>query len=615
MPASAGPELPFLPEARPDELLYSRVVRFHELIGGGPAKDTLARLFDNGFAICSSGLPNRIGALTAYFNNAESSDDILEQNTLLPYYRPFLNPVQVRVLRQNMMLSDARGMKSVVGLLASRLGAFNALRLCLHCMRADEREFGVAYWHRSHQAPGVLVCPIHGDPLLDASIMVSLSRHSLVLPRAAQGIANCTAGNFSEEVLAGLRELAAATSYVLDANLPNLGPARVRTVLLEQATSLGLVTGNGRVRQREFLRLFSARWKCLQDSSDPSLATVLGSTTWAESLLRKPRGSKHPLRHLLVALTLFPSAEAFLSACVNGDIAGSTCAEGATVPGTAQKGRERNRLAEEATKLVTQDGLSLRAAAANLGLDTTTVRLYVQSCNAEVQRRRKSIDEGLEKRISARLINGEAIADIARSLDVSYSSVWRVLACDPTLRASREDRIKSRQRNRFRVAWSEALKLRASNGLNAARKAQPAPYAWLYRNDRDWLIARNAEVQRKRAQRESRSADWSGRDVEFVMRLERAAEELAGRAGPPYRASSTRLARHAGISSFVDKKLSLLPRTRETLDRLSESVEAFQLRRMEYARQDFLAAGVEPAPWRINRAAGLRGKARLISTP
>lgn len=38
-------------------------------------------------------------------------------------------------------------------------------RACKDCMREDLKSERFAYWHKSHQLPGLVTCPLHGEPL------------------------------------------------------------------------------------------------------------------------------------------------------------------------------------------------------------------------------------------------------------------------------------------------------------------------------------------------------------------------------------------------------------------------------------------------------------------
>lgn len=49
-------------------------------------------------------------------------------------------------------------------------------------------------------------------------------------------------------------------------------------------------------------------------------------------------------------------------------------------------------------------------------------------------------------------------------------------------------------REETRSQWRSALQLESVVGPGAARAVEPRAYAWLYRNDRHWLLATNAEA-------------------------------------------------------------------------------------------------------------------------
>lgn len=39
-------------------------------------------------------------------------------------------------------------------------------RLCLSCVAEDLKHWDISYWHRCHQLPAVVLCPLHDEPLL-----------------------------------------------------------------------------------------------------------------------------------------------------------------------------------------------------------------------------------------------------------------------------------------------------------------------------------------------------------------------------------------------------------------------------------------------------------------
>lgn len=607
MAQDANPELPALPTGFSGELLFSRVARFHVLSGGGPDKETTSRLFGSRFAVTASGLPNRLQALCSYFGERETAHAIADESTLYPYYRPFLPEDRADELLSAMLGADARGLKSRLGLLASRVGASNALRLCRQCVVSDEQRRGVAYWHRVHQVPGVLVCPIHQLPLDDCTLATAHSRHALWLPRNVPQALIRQSLSFTAQQKAALLEIATGSSAVIDAALPPLGPSRLWAIYVERAAEIGITAGTRRIRQAEFLDGFHEKWGCLANLQQ-FRAIVNEEISWPASLLREHRRSFHPLKHLLVALTLFQDhsdlLDRFAKATPDAEKIFRTSVSTGTSSGNKSRSMSSDRAAA-ALKLVTEERLSLRAVAKRLGLDTTTARLYVQAGGGVVSRRRKHLSEAIEAEVAAQLEEGDDIADIADERGLSYSSVWRVLAASPSLRTRRDDCIRQRDCSDYRARWEATLMTSAVRGVKLAREADAAAYAWLYRNDREWLKSANAAWTRRPTSIRGHRADWPTRDRAAAVSILRVAAALAAQAGPPTRMSAARIARRAGVSALVEKHAQRVPNAIAALNCVAEGVAAFQARRARYWSSYLEAQGIQPAQWRIDRLAGM----------
>jgi transposase len=447
-----------LPPSLPDETLFSRIARFHILTGGGPPKDTVARLFGNGFSITASGLPNRLSALCSHFEEAETPLAVVFENTAYSYYRPFLSEKRAELLLADMLDLDARGLKTRLGIIASRVGASNPLRLCRECVIADVEGAGVAYWHRVHQAPGVLVCPTHKEPLDDCSRAAQFSRHALWLPRDVPLALIQPAAAFSAPQRNALLNISTATAALIDASLLPLSAYELQMFYLRQAGERGLTTQNGRVRQREFLELFRSAWECLTEH--PEFRSFLYvHALWPSSLLRKPRQAKHPLKHILVGLALFKSWSGFLNQYTRyvSDSGMSHSVNGEPLLRRARREIEKSERISMAVKMVVRNGSSLRAAAKELDLDTTTVRIYIEAAGEHASRRPKWVTDANERQAGARLEQGDDIDAIARDLGLSYSTVWRLLAACPGRRDKRQASIQSRLQHEYRSRWLSAL--------------------------------------------------------------------------------------------------------------------------------------------------------------
>lgn len=155
-------ELLFFPMSMPNETLHSRITRYHYLSGNKTEPETFRDLFDAApFPLII--LPKQIETLaTRLPGEAESNlSELIETNTILPAYKPFLG------ISDTAVQGAGAGLLSQVVRVPRREGASQGkAKICLSCVQQDFMELGSAYWHRSHQLPGVTACWRHGDALI-----------------------------------------------------------------------------------------------------------------------------------------------------------------------------------------------------------------------------------------------------------------------------------------------------------------------------------------------------------------------------------------------------------------------------------------------------------------
>jgi hypothetical protein len=133
---------------------------------------------------------------------------------------------------------------------------------------------------------------------------------------------------------------------------------------------------------------------------------------------------------------------------------------------------------------------------------------------------------------------------------------------------------------RKRQLWQQAV---LEMGVTAARKfgKGKALYAWLYRNDRTWLLHFNAKHQQVRSTPQQK-ADWRQRDLMIVRRLFRALPSIEINSSAP-RLSANYLLSQLNNKSTVEKNLDKLPLVKSFLQRYSETITEYQLRRLSNA--------------------------------
>lgn len=162
-----GLMLPFFPDLLPDELLYSVLSRLRERLNvksGVMSCWALGRVY-----IPSTDFPDHLSDLLQRLpvGHSYTLDQLVENHTLYPYYRPFFPHAQALALRDRMTASADRFSTSRIG------GGAGNLRYCTKCIREDRERWGETYWHRVHQIPEVLVCPRHACFLCVSQVSAS----------------------------------------------------------------------------------------------------------------------------------------------------------------------------------------------------------------------------------------------------------------------------------------------------------------------------------------------------------------------------------------------------------------------------------------------------------
>jgi hypothetical protein len=159
------------------------------------------------------------------------------------------------------------------------------------------------------------------------------------------------------------------------------------------------------------------------------------------------------------------------------------------------------------------------------------------------------------------------------------------------------------QRESYRSVWLAAIDKHSLAGCNAARREQPAVYAWLYRNDRSWLVA-NKPVH-KVPDPIQPNLDWHERDTILTEEVRASYVRLMVGGKRPVYASRTAIGKGTRSATLIEKHLDRLPQTAAALYELAESREAYAVRRIQWVTQTFLDHSAAPPRWRLVRASGV----------
>jgi hypothetical protein len=529
----------FFPTAFPDETLHSVLSRYARLCGGSSRKaafigERAAASFTQNVAF-----PSRLGSLVEALPCGArlSVAQIIARHTLLPYYASFLTRTQLQQAQAS-MAGEGKGLMLKLGINASRIEWASRARLCCKCLEEDIRLVGAAYWHRAHQLPGVLVCPQHGTLLMVVDPGWS-SRNSrqLNLPDDDGVQAHSILLDAAKETLPGLRQIALCSQRLLGLQPCSLQADVVRANLLQGAASLDLTTGS---RHRLDLRRLGMHmvsfFKTLPAASEYSIlreCSAVFPATWVTKLLRRPRGTHHPLKYVVLASAL------------EVDLTRIPCIDKSSEPA-----RERP------SPFVAWSSQTMRSQSVAEGLD------------------------GLPAEIWKLALEGSEARQIADALGVSQVYVYRVI----------------RAENLGPNTWKEARLLRQCRQRRTSFEDEyrhlPAhqcrDYAWLYRCDRAWLSDCIAKNENLHARRPDSAGRFTAIDAQLAEQIWCCAQRLRALPGRPVWVSRTRVGRDLHVQARFEKQLSKLPLCRIALDQACESIEQFRARRLLWAEAKLL---------------------------
>ena len=147
------------------------------------------------------------------------------------------------------------------------------------------------------------------------------------------------------------------------------------------------------------------------------------------------------------------------------------------------------------------------------------------------------------------------------------------------------------------------LRLIKQNGIKPARVLNAALYAWLYRNDKHWLLETNQKFYKKYIPQGTK-VDWHSRDLSFAKQLIKLNNNLLWDLDSPRRSAKWWM-KQTLHSSTIEKSLSLLPITQLFLQKYSESISFYQIRRISRTLIKIQLEHKNNNRWHVLRSAGL----------
>lgn len=289
--------LAYFPTLYKDELLYSGIARYHINSGNKTQKQTIEDLFGDGWVCATADLPTHLSALVSKIHNLYSSEQLIREHTLLPYYTHFMSQSKIEQIEMLMKEGTAQGaVHASLGLMATKVKIPKYLQFCRECY-AEEAETCEPYWHRSHQLPGVAVCSVHKQRLVISNVECGTQNHKFEFVALStikkDQCQELNIGSSWKDTLVYIAEQS-ASMLVPSCLQKNALPAYKDSLYKE-----GYLTPKGRVKFQRLiqnLRLFYT-----DELLHYLKCEVTGaSETWLHKIIRTSGEIIQPLRHMLI---------------------------------------------------------------------------------------------------------------------------------------------------------------------------------------------------------------------------------------------------------------------------------------------------------------------------
>lgn len=152
-----------------------------------------------------------------------------------------------------------------------------------------------------------------------------------------------------------------------------------------------------------------------------------------------------------------------------------------------------------------------------------------------------------------------------------------------------------------RNLWMELIK--ENQSIKEARKVNQALYIWLYRNDKTWFMDTNKNYHQHHIPK-GFTVDWQKRDIELVRFLIKTNDQVCFDLTLPRKSKKWWMNQTYSVST-IEKTLDKLPLVSAFLNRYSEDVSDYQIRRMSHVLLNSILNNEALQRWEILRLARL----------
>ncbi|WML42281.1 TnsD family Tn7-like transposition protein [Neobacillus sp. OS1-2] len=386
------------------------------------------------------------------------------------------------------------------------------------------------------------------------------------------------------------------------------GVDNLQEFYLKKLQEKGYITKSKRIRMQElksvFLKSFDSEFLRMINSS----FNLGDENTWFHKVLRKPRVTCYPLRHLLLLLFL---NEAFPNNSIKDNLENYPFGKGPWPCLNKAANHYKELLITEC--VVTTDSKTKQPVGT----------FACSQCHFIYSRRGPDYDDkdiykiGRVKNFGIVWINklnelgsnGKySTRKISLILGVDSKTVKKYLENDKGITKDKLKKIKNERIIKEETAEKHKkdllILINDNPGFSRTelRKVNPSGYIWLYRNHREWLLKNlpNPKISHKTTAK----INWDQRDEEYSFLLIKEAINILTEE-PLIRLTKTRIAKRLDLQSRFEKNIDKLPICKSILDDVTEDIEDFQIRRIRLRAEGLRKENFYYSKSTLGRAAGL----------
>ena len=290
------------PSAYPDESLYSLLARHMRQSESLNTHQVVKALYGNSKKRADHFyVSDNVPLFEGFEHMNLSSEAFIFKYTLYPYYAAFLPKCLGQYIVQKMISSNEHDLHKIIEFDRN----INYLKHCPDCMEEDRRLYDETYWHRTHQLPGVFICPQHQTPLVT---LKHLHSNKCLLASAAS-FKESALPKFSKATTDILLFIARESQWLLHQRVSMYDLNSYRDKFLLFLKKEQMVSLSGRINQRQWFALFTHHYS--EECLNLLQANVTPHNCWLQAIVRKHTKVFHPVQNLLVIKLMANSLQEF----------------------------------------------------------------------------------------------------------------------------------------------------------------------------------------------------------------------------------------------------------------------------------------------------------------